>query len=42
MIALLLAHVAQDPDPEAIWYMAAIELLIEAVAAVALVGIVVW
>jgi hypothetical protein len=42
MIILLLSGVVEDPDPEKVWYMAAIELLIECFAVMVLVGLIVW
>jgi hypothetical protein len=42
MIILLLSGVVEDPDPEKVWYMAAIELLIECFAAIGLVLSIVW
>jgi hypothetical protein len=42
MITLLLAGVVEDPDPDAMWTMAAIELLFEAFGIIVLVGLVVW
>ena len=41
MIIMLLAGVIETPDPSVVWYMAAIELLIESVIVTALVSIVV-